>query len=154
MPIPQQRPQPILLDRLTESGLHDAYDNRALKQSILRDLSWLLGTIALSANPTVALDDPDVQASVLNYGIPDLLYTLQNPNHIHRAEQALALAIKRFEPRIVPDSLCVRIGSANLSSLSSEKQSHDIHVSGLLWSEPRHLEFSLVKPITLMDSTR
>jgi type VI secretion system protein ImpF len=81
-----------------------------LKQSVLRDLSWLLNTEYLEA--VYALDNyPDVRSSVLNYGIPSIVgLTITDLNDAMRGGLAKTLrdAIVRFEPRLDPDSVVVR----------------------------------------------
>jgi type VI secretion system protein ImpF len=81
-----------------------------LKQSVLRDLSWLLNTEYLEA--VHALDNyPEVRSSVLNYGIPSIVgLTITDLNDAMRGGLAKTLrdAIVRFEPRLDPDSVVVR----------------------------------------------
>jgi type VI secretion system protein ImpF len=81
-----------------------------LKQSVLRDLSWLLNTEYLEA--AYSLEGyPDVRSSVLNYGIPSIVgLTITDLTDTMRGGLAKTLrdAIVRFEPRLDPDSVVVR----------------------------------------------
>ena len=81
-----------------------------LKQSVLRDLSWLLNTEYLEA--AYSLEGyPEVRGSVLNYGIPSIVgLTLTDLDDPMRGGLAKTLrdAIIRFEPRLDPDSVVVR----------------------------------------------
>ncbi len=72
-----ERLQPSLLDRLTDDAPENQKESREqrvmsmrqLRQSVLRDLSWLLNTAALESMTDLA-DYPFVANSVLNFGSP------------------------------------------------------------------------------------
>jgi hypothetical protein len=73
----QDRVQPSLLDRLTDDDPMNRRDGRdmrgfslaRLRDSVLRDLSWLMNASQLAATRDLGRL-PHVAASVLNYGIP------------------------------------------------------------------------------------
>ena len=75
----QERLQPSLLDRLTddepdvpqESRDKRVLSMRRLRESVLRDLGWLLNASRLDTLQDLG-DHPFVARSVLNYGIPDI----------------------------------------------------------------------------------
>ena len=75
----KERLQPSLLDRLTdhqpeksrESSAQQSMSQTEFKNAVIRDLGWLLNSVALD----VCVDltpYPQIQNSVLNYGLPDL----------------------------------------------------------------------------------
>src|SRR5215213_1708213 len=76
---PRDRLQPFLLDRLTddqsdqskESRDKHVFSPRQMKTALLRDIAWLLNTPAPVESDGIT-EFPNVAASVLNYGIPDL----------------------------------------------------------------------------------
>ena len=82
---PQERLQPSLLDRLTDTDPESKTESRErrvlsiqrLRAGVLRDLGWLLNTGHLETIED--LDEfPDVRNSVLNYGIPDLVSSINS----------------------------------------------------------------------------
>jgi type VI secretion system protein ImpF len=107
-----------LLDRVVMLEQRRRFESREqrvmslerLKQSVLRDLSWLLNTEYLEA--AYSLDGfPEVRSSVLNYGIPSIVgLTITDLTDTMRGGLAKTLrdAIVRFEPRLDPDSIVVR----------------------------------------------
>jgi type VI secretion system protein ImpF len=110
--------QKELLDRVVMLEQRRRFESREqrvmslerLKQSVLRDLAWLLNTEYLEA--AYSLDAyPDVRSSVLNYGIPSIVgLTITDLTDTMRGALAKTLrdAIVRFEPRLDPDSILVR----------------------------------------------
>jgi len=90
----------------------ERFGERALRETIRRDLAWLLNTTNLAA--VVDLSPcPQVRSSVLNYGVPDLAgKSLHRRTILHRAREVRD-AIRMFEPRIEPDSLVVEPGGGS-----------------------------------------
>ncbi|HEY7901401.1 MAG TPA: type VI secretion system baseplate subunit TssE [Caulobacteraceae bacterium] len=84
----------------------DRFNERALRQTVMRELNWLLNTTSLES-----LEDlepyPQVRTSVLNYGVRDLAgKTLTRSVVAGRAKQ-IRDAIRAFEPRLEPTQLDV-----------------------------------------------
>ena len=75
----EERLQPSLLDRLRDDEPGKAQESRdkrilsmsKLRESLKRDLAWLLNTSNLSDVQDLS-EYPLVETSVLNYGMPDL----------------------------------------------------------------------------------
>lgn len=135
-----ERLQPSLLDRLIDEAPDQKVESREqrvlslkqLRQSVLRDLSWLLNSSALET--LVNLDDfPLVAHSVLNYGAPAFSGTNLSNIDIPRIEKKLKQAIIDFEPRIMADSI-------KLQLLTDDKQmNHNamcFKIEGDLWAQP------------------
>ena len=110
--------QKELLDRVVMLEQRRRFESREqrvmslerLKQSVLRDLSWLLNTEYLEAAYSLERY-PEVRSSVLNYGIPSIVgLTITDLTDTMRGGLAKTLrdAIVRFEPRLDPDSIVVR----------------------------------------------
>lgn len=138
--VAKERLQPSLLDRLTdysptektESREQRVMSYRQLRQSVLRDISWLLNTTAFEALEDLSAA-PYVARSVINYGIPALSGTNFSSVDAGVLERKLKQAIVDFEPRILADSLRIEI------IIASEQMSHNslsFKIEGDLWAQP------------------
>ena len=75
----RERLQPSLLDRLSDDEPGTTQESRAmrefslvrLRETVLRDLAWLLNTTNLASAQSLAAY-PLVAESVLNFGVPEL----------------------------------------------------------------------------------
>lgn len=145
-PVPAERLQPALLDRLVD----DAPEVRAvepaaarvltrarLRASVLRDLAWLLNSTGLGG----LADAPHVARSVVNYGLPPLAGVTASTLDVVDLERAVRAAIIAFEPRILPGTLEVRAMSAE-DDLDRHNQV-SLRIAGLLWAQPVPLEMLL-----------
>lgn len=115
-PSNRKRLRPSLLDRLTD--LHperrrEVVDDvgvgeAQLREQVRRDLSWLFNTTRLAAGTDLA-PYPQVQSSILNYGIADL--TGRSLSNIRSAEleSDVRSALLHFEPRLLPESLQISV---------------------------------------------
>ncbi len=102
------RVTPSLLDRLIdfepkssqEAPRSRSNSLRELKQSVQRDLEWLLNTRAYFGNIDDRLEE--VLKSVAVYGLPDFT-GVSAKSHIEqtRMTKAIETAIKNFEPRFL-----------------------------------------------------
>ena len=136
----RERLQPSLLDRLTDDApehRRESLDGQTLtmtqlRQAVLRDIAWLLNTTNLAASEE--LDGfPKVEASALNFGIPGFAGLSGAGARAATLEGAIAEAIKRFEPRIRPQTLRVR---AREGGGSHEVPTLVFDISGELWAQP------------------
>jgi type VI secretion system protein ImpF len=134
---PKERLQPSLLDRLSDDEPYKKVESRdkrilsfqRLKQSVVRDLEWLLNAGCLETTQDLR-NYPQVKRSVLNYGIPDLTGTTASNVDATTLERMLRQRILDFEPRLLPRSLRVRV---------TNKDEHNtiiIEIEGELWSQP------------------
>ncbi len=84
----------------------ERFNEEALRTTVKREIAWLLNTTNLAA--VVDLEPyPNVQTSVLNYGVPDLAgKTISHRVIIGRARD-IRTAIRAFEPRIDEKTLMV-----------------------------------------------
>lgn len=137
---PSERLQPCLLDRLTddepdksvESRNQRVFSLRQIRQAVLRDLSWLLNTAARADGEDIAAY-PNVESSVVNFGISDLSGLTASGVSVTHLEIMVTKAIERFEPRILPNTVKVRAVS-NPDAMGRNTLMFEI--SGDLWSEP------------------
>lgn len=136
----EERLQPSLLDRLTDSEPETRVESRAqrvlsinrLKRSVLRDLAWLLNCGSLAVIQDLSAY-PQVKNSVLNYGVPDLAGTTVASTDMRLLESEIRQAILDFEPRILANSLKVNV------DINKEKMSHktvSFLIEGQLWAQP------------------
>ncbi len=149
----KERLQPSLLDRLTdrEPGTNrESRDRRVLsvdkiRESVIRDLGWLLNTGNLGTTEDLA-PYPEVARSVLNYGAPDLAGVPASATNPVELEKALREAIINFEPRILADSLKVTVetrrNELNHGALA-------FRIEGELWAQPMPLGLFLRTEVDL-----
>lgn len=84
----------------------ERFNESALRATIRRDLAWLLNTTNYGALGSLEAY-PQVQSSVLNYGVPDLAgKSLHGRTILDRARE-IRNAIRTFETRIESESLVV-----------------------------------------------
>ncbi len=135
-----ERLQPSLLDRLTDDAPHKTLESREqrvlsfrqLRQSVLRDLSWLLNTTALDASQDLS-SAPLAAHSVINYGAPALSGIHLTSEQVPKIEKKIKQVIIDFEPRILPASLIVEL------IFNDKQMNHNamcFKIEGDLWAQP------------------
>ncbi|MDO9600205.1 MAG: type VI secretion system baseplate subunit TssE [Azoarcus sp.] len=146
--LPLDRLQPALLDRLQD----DAPDQRAeaaerrvltrnqLREAVLRDLTWLLNAMRPPARDGIA-EWPEVENSVLNYGMPCFSGETASSLDITALERAIRDSLTRFEPRIIPGSL--RVETEQQESILDWHNVIGVRISALIWAQPVPLELML-----------
>jgi type VI secretion system protein ImpF len=151
----QARLQPSLLDRLTDTQPDRRSESREqrvltpsqLRESVRRDLTWLLNAVQLSA--VLPLDGyPEVQRSVLNYGMPDLAGRTLSSIDPTALEQTIRRIIWEYEPTLIPAS--VRVSWIE----SPDWMGHNalcFQIEADLWSQPFPVRMSLRTDIDLED---
>lgn len=94
-----------LIDRLVDRNPQSQWEapplrtlsREELKESVRRDLEWLLNT--RTSLPGYLLDEKEL--TVIDYGIPDFgLYSPANPNHQRLLAHRIRRSISAFEPRL------------------------------------------------------
>lgn len=112
----KERLQPALLDRLTddepdkpvESRAKRVVSNARLRESVRRDLAWLLNTTNLASVRDLT-SVPEVAESTLNYGVPDLAGRTKSTVKPEEIERVIRHAIWKYEPRLVRRSVQVKM---------------------------------------------
>ena len=149
----KERLQPSLLDRLTdlepdkstESSSQQSMSQMQFKEAVIRDLSWLLNSVALDV--CVDLDlYPEVQKSVLNFGLPDLSGRTSSSVDIRSIEKSIRQAIHQFEPRIIRNSLKVKVHS------NPDAMSHNsiiFEITGAVFGQPSPFQVVLKSELDL-----
>lgn len=150
---PKERLQPSLLDRLTDDEpdrQQESRDRRVLspnrlRESVRRDLAYLLNNAHLAA--TVDLTDyPEVARSTLNYGLPDLSGKTSSTVDVPALEKAIRRAIWEFEPRLLKESVRVRV------LVDKQQMSHNAMaflIEAELWAQPLPLRLFLKTDLDL-----
>jgi type VI secretion system protein ImpF len=137
---PKERLQPSLLDRLTDDAPQEREESREqrvlsprkLKLCVIRDLEWLLNCCDLAS--VQDLDAyPQVQSSVLNFGMPDLAGRNLSGLDVLTLERLLRQAILRYEPRILRQGLSIR---AVVDADQMTPNAIRFDIEGELWGNP------------------
>lgn len=136
----KERLQPSLLDRLTDdepSNQSDSRDQRILsfqrlKKFVMRDLMWLLNACSLESTEDLS-KYPEMQKSVVNFGIPGLIGKKASGMDITTMETNLRDAIMNFEPRILPNTLKIH-AATDEDQMGANTLSFE--VEGELWAQP------------------
>jgi type VI secretion system protein ImpF len=134
----KERLQPCLLDRLKDNepkkkteSKHWVLSFQDFKESVERDLEWLLNTGHLESTQDLS-GYPNVQESVLNFGMPDFAGKPASSVDSTTLELALRQTIKNFEPRILKKSLKVR-------EITKGERKHNtiiLEIQGEVWAHP------------------
>ena len=138
---PSEKLQPCLLDRLTDDEPHKKQESRnqrvmslqRYRQAVLRDLSWLLNTHA-NVEQSGLEDFEEISSSVLNYGIQNVAGKTSSSLSVDDMRYQLTEALRRFEPRLVPDTISIVITLD--SDAMSNRRSLRFEIRGVLWTQP------------------
>lgn len=145
---PQDRLQPALLDRLTDDKPLETVEplesrvmsKTQLRRAVLRDLGRLFEATCLERGSDLARF-PYARRSVINFGLPSLSGHVKSLLEAVDIERAIRQAILDFEPRILSESLQVKV-LPEASELGEFDQhvglSMEIHFQ--LWAQPVPLE--------------
>ena len=153
----QERLQPSLLDRLTDNEPDKTQESRdqrvlslrQLRECVIRDLAWLLNTGNLEE--TEELEDyPYVKNSVLNYGMRGLTgYTVTTLN-VHEIERRLRKVILDYEPRILSNTVKVRM---SVDEDEVNQNAVQFEIVGDLWAQPQPLRLFMKTEVDLETGT-
>jgi type VI secretion system protein ImpF len=149
----KERLQPSLLDRLTDDDRDQRQESREkrilsparLRECVRRDLTWLLNTTHLAALQDLT-EQPEVERSVLNYGMPDFAGRTASTVDVRTMERLIVRVIADFEPRLLKKSVKVRVIS------DAEKMNHNamcFQIEAELWAQPLPLRLFLRTEIDL-----
>ena len=116
-----------------------------------RDLMRLL-SYGIQAAADEFNDFPEVQTSVLNYGMPNLLGLADMAAKPAVVEQNIVQAIRRFEPRVNRDTLRVRV-SRNEVPGDNAMKNLEIEIQAELWAKPYSEHVYLLTSIDLHNAS-
>lgn len=149
----KERLQPSLLDRLTDNNPESKVESRAqrvlslqqLRKSVIRDLGWLLNSGNLPSD--LNLDSyPLAEHTVINYGLPDFAGMTSTSLDNDAVEQAVKQAIIDFEPRILRNTINVKL---LVDSEQMNSNSVVFEIDGELWAQPAPLRVYLKTELDL-----
>jgi type VI secretion system protein ImpF len=138
------RLQPCLLSRLSddEPGKQDEGRSERIvslsryKESVLRDMQWLLNTNA-HFEGEVLYDDPELRTSVLNFGIRDLSGLVSDSVDVQSYRQHIIDTLHAFEPRLNRQKLEVRfLDQSNVSRKERQPTTLFFEIRGELFARP------------------
>ena len=140
-PSARDRLQPSLLDRLTDlepHARHEARERRvisarALRDSVQRDIGWLLNASGLAEGADAA-GLPHVATSVLNYGLPDLAGRNVAALTAGTLERLIRDALWAFEPRLARES--VRVSAIDDAKGAARSHVIRFEIEADMWSQP------------------
>lgn len=152
--LPQDRLQPALLDRLEDDDpAHsvEPVENRvlsrtALREAVLRDLTWLLNTPRPAPEEGLA-GWPEAERSVLNFGLPSFSGVQASTLDISVLERAVHDALVMFEPRILADTL--RVEALQQDSILDWHNVISMRINATVWAQPVPLELMLRTQVDL-----
>lgn len=84
----------------------ERFNEAALRATVLRELNWILNTTNLASVEDLE-PYPEVETSVLNYGVHDMAGKLLQRRAIQGRARDIRDAIRNYEPRIDPQKLDV-----------------------------------------------
>jgi type VI secretion system protein ImpF len=120
---------------------------KEIRACVKRDLDWLLN--ASQYAPPEDLDGyPDVASSVLNYGMPDLTGKTVSGFDQRQLERLLKQVIVNFEPRIIRNTLTVRVIT---DKTLFDHNALAFEIEGELLAEPQPLHLHLRTEFELED---
>lgn len=100
---------------------------------VKRDLTWLFNSSNLCRDELLKERYPEVESSVLNYGLPDLTGKTASSIDVLELEESLKQTILRFETRIIPKTLQVTLHE---DEESMDHNSLVFEISGDVWTDP------------------
>lgn len=149
----RERLQPSLLDRLTDDEPERREEPREaraitdsqLRELVRRDLSWLFNTTCLGALQELQAW-PEVNRSVVNYGIPDLAGRTLSSIAASTMEKLLRDAVWNFEPRLLRQTVQLKV-VVDKERFGQNALVFDIEAE--LWAQPLPVSMCLRTEIDL-----
>ena len=134
---------PCLLDRLTDDDPHSRVEGRAqrtistarFKEGVLRDLRWLFNSQRHLGHEGFG-EFPEVEKSVLNFGVRDPAGIFAEGRDLGELERELHETLLRFEPRIIRRTLRVQV--LREDEVAAQRSPHriSIQIAADLWAQP------------------
>jgi type VI secretion system protein ImpF len=152
--LPLDRLQPALLDRLQDNTPDQRTETREarvltrtqLREAVLRDISWLLNATRPPRRDGLAAW-PEVDSSVINYGMPSFAGETVASIAIDSIERAIRDALLRFEPRIIPGSL--KVEAELQDDILDWYNVVNVRISVQIWAQPVPMELLLRTELNL-----
>jgi type VI secretion system protein ImpF len=135
-------PQPVALARIAEVASRSipnlnpepaaqrVVSMRQLRESVLRDLAWLLTTSSYDSDRSLSAW-PEVQRSVFNYGLPSIAGHGITNFDADAAAARLQKAIEAFEPRLTHVNVVSEVEAGRM-----DRNALVFRVEAELWGQP------------------
>ncbi|HYZ84158.1 MAG TPA: type VI secretion system baseplate subunit TssE [Bryobacteraceae bacterium] len=148
-----------VIDRLIDADPGNRFDGamtraqsvRALKQSLRRDLEWLLNSRRIALDE-VETSFPETSKSLFYYGLPDFTaLSFASPKDRQRLLRQLEQTIRTFEPRLAS----VKVTAIENATDLQQRRLMRFQIEGLLKMDPapEHVSFDTVLQLTSGDFT-
>lgn len=116
-----------------------------IRECVKRDLDWLLNSHHFK--PQEGLEDfPEIQSSVLNYGLPDMTGITASSIDLREMEKLLKRCIIDYEPRIIKKTLSVRLMAEDSMT---DHNSLTFEIQGELQADPFPIHLHLKTQLEL-----
>jgi type VI secretion system protein ImpF len=120
-----------------------AFNMRRLRDSVFRDLRWLLNSMSLDTTEELARY-PHVERSVLNFGMPALAGRAMSGIDAKTTAERIALAIRCFEPRLSK----VRV-TPEKRAYGNQEFALEFRIEAELWGQPAPQQLLMTTHIDL-----
>jgi type VI secretion system protein ImpF len=117
-------------NRALESTAQRTITMRRLRESVLRDLAWLLSTSSYDSDRSLA-QWPEVERSVLNFGLPTVAGRGLASLDTAAAAARLRQVIEMFEPRLAHVRVTPQVDSERM-----DQRAIVFRVEAELWGQP------------------
>jgi len=114
----------------TEMLERGSFNMRRLRESVFRDVRWLLNSMSLDTTEELSRY-PQVERSVLNYGMPGLAGKVMSSIDPRLTAERIALAIRNFEPRLSK----VRV-TPEKREMGNHEFALEFKIEAELWGQP------------------
>jgi type VI secretion system protein ImpF len=138
-------------DRRLEAPRPQAMSFQEYRAGFQRDLMRLL-SYGLQPAADEYVEYPEIQTSVLNYGMPNLLGMADMSTKPAVVERNIVESIKRFEPRVNRDTLRVRVSRNDVPGDSAMKNL-EIEIHAELWAKPYSEHVYLLTSVDLHNAS-
>jgi len=113
---------------------------------VKRDLTWLFNAQNMCMDEELEENYSNVASSVLNYGMPDLTGRTASSINIYQLEKTLKQIILRFEPRIIPNTLKVKLHE---DKTMMDHNALVFEIDGNIWADPIPIHLHLMTQMDL-----
>ncbi|MEB8434459.1 type VI secretion system baseplate subunit TssE [Cocleimonas sp. KMM 6892] len=117
-----------------------------ISDCVKRDLTWLFNSHNMCKDDLLEESYSEIESSVLNYGLPDLTGKTASSINILELEASIKQTIIRFEPRIIPKTLEVKL-SEDKEGIGNNSLVFEI--SGDIWMDPVPVHLHLMTHMDL-----
>jgi type VI secretion system protein ImpF len=114
----------------SESRDHRFFNMRRLRESVFRDLRWLLNSASLDSTEQLSRY-PEVERSVVNYGMPALAGRPMSSIDARATAERISRAISCFEPRLSK----VHVSTA-MRTTDNQVFALEFQIEAELWGQP------------------